>query len=198
MQGRPANCQEPAMKAPIKISYNAPFVLTYSLICLLVLLASGLTDGKSTFHLFSVHGSDSFRNLITYPRLIGHVLGHINFPHLLGNLTIILLIGPILEEKYGKRDLAIMAVITAVITGLLHMLFFEGMLLGASGIVFMFIVLSSLVNVKRKTVPLTFILVCIIFLGNEFALSFEEDSVSQFAHILGGICGSAFGFLRAK
>ena len=194
MQGRPANCQGPAMKAPIKISYNAPFVLTYSLICLLVLLASGLTDGESTFHLFSVRGSDSFRNLITYPRLIGHVLDHINFPHLLGNLTIILLIGPILEEKYGKRDLAIMA----VITGLLHMLFFEGMRLGASGIVFMFIVLSSLVNVKRKTVPLTFILVCIIFLGNEFALSFEEDSVSQFAHILGGICGSTFGFLRAK
>jgi membrane associated rhomboid family serine protease len=91
-----------------------------------------------------------------------------------------------------------MTVITAVITGLLHMLFFEGMRLGASGIVFMFIVLSSLVNVKRKTVPLTFILVCIIFLGSEFALSFEEDSVSQFAHILGGICGSAFGFLRAK
>jgi membrane associated rhomboid family serine protease len=186
------------MNPPIKITYNAPFVLTYSLICLLVLLTSGLTDGKSTIHIFSVHGSDSFADPFAYPRVIGHALGHINFPHLLGNLTIILLIGPILEEKYGTRDLTIMAVVTAAVTGLLHMLFFQGMLLGASGIVFMFIVLSSLVNVKRKTVPLTFILVCIIFLGNEFALSFEEDSVSQFAHILGGICGSVFGFFRAK
>ena len=186
------------MNPPIKITYNAPFVLTYSLICLLVLLASGLTEGKSTVHVFSVHGTDSLTNLLAYPRMIGHALGHVNFPHLLGNLTIILLIGPILEEKYGTRDLTIMAVITAAVTGLLHMLFFQGMLLGASGIVFMFIVLSSLVNVKRKTVPLTFILVCIIFLGNEFALSFEDDSVSQFAHILGGICGSVFGFFRAR
>ena len=186
------------MNAPIKITYNAPFVLTYSLICLAALLISGLTDGKSTYHIFSVHGTDSFTNPFTYPRLIGHSIGHVSFSHLLGNLTIILLIGPILEEKYGPRDLAFMAVVTAGITGILHMLFFEGMLLGASGIVFMFIVLSSLVNVKRKTVPLTFILVCIILLGNEFALSFEEDSVSQFAHILGGVCGSAFGFFRAK
>lgn len=186
------------MNAPIKITYNAPFVLTYSLLCLIVLLVSGLTDGKSTIHVFSVHGSDGFSNFLAYPRMVGHALGHISFPHLLGNLTIILLIGPILEEKYGTRDLAIMAVITAAITGLLHMLFFEGMLLGASGIVFMFIVLSSLVNVKKRTVPLTFLLVCGIFLGNEFALSFEEDNVSQFAHILGGICGSVFGFFRAK
>lgn len=186
------------MNAPIKITYNAPFVLTYSLICLVVLLISGLTDGKSTIHIFSVHGSDSFTNPLAYPRMVGHAMGHVSFSHLLGNLTIILLIGPILEEKYGTRNLAIMAVITAAITGVLHMVFFDGMLLGASGIAFMFIVLSSLVNVKRKTVPLTFILVCIIFLGNEFALSFEEDSVSQFAHILGGICGSVFGFFRAK
>ena len=186
------------MKAPIKITYNAPFVLTFSIACLIALLIAGLTDGKSTVHIFSVHGSDSFSNFLAYPRMFGHALGHINFAHLLGNLTIILLIGPILEEKYGARDLTIMALITATITGLLHMLFFDGMLLGASGIVFMFIVLSSLVNVKKKTVPLTFILVCIIFLGNEFALSFEEDSVSQFAHILGGICGSVFGFFRAK
>jgi len=186
------------MNPPIKLTYNAHFVLTFSLICLVALLASGLTGGKSTIHIFSVHGSDSFANPLVYPRLIGHALGHASFSHLLGNLTIILLIGPILEEKYGTRDLTVMAVITAAVTGLLHMLFFQGMLLGASGIVFMFIVLSSLVNVKRRTIPLTFILVCIIFLGNEFALSFEEDSVSQFAHILGGICGSVFGFFRAK
>ncbi len=186
------------MNPPIKITYNAPFVLTFSLICLLALLASGLTAGKSTSLIFSVHGSDSFTDPLVYPRMIGHALGHASFSHLLGNLTILLLIGPILEEKYGTRDLAVMAIITAAVTGLLHILFFQGMLLGASGIVFMFIVLSSLVNVKRRTVPLTFILVCIIFLGNEFALSFEEDTVSQFAHILGGICGSAFGFFRAN
>lgn len=45
------------------------------------------------------------------------------------------------------------------------------MLLDASGIVFMFAVLSSLVNVRKKTVPQNFILVCVGFLGNKLALS---------------------------
>jgi hypothetical protein len=55
------------MNPPIKISYNAPLVLGYSLICLVELLVSGLTDGKSTIHVFSVHGSDSFSDPLVDP-----------------------------------------------------------------------------------------------------------------------------------
>lgn len=76
------------------------------------LLIGGLTGGKSRLHIFSVHGSDSFSDILPYPRMLGHALGHINFSHLLGNLTIVLLTGPILEEKYGTRYVTVMALIT--------------------------------------------------------------------------------------
>lgn len=68
-------------------------------------------------------------------------------------------------------------------------------LLGASGIVFMFILLSSFANIKTGHLPLTFVIIVIVFLGKEVFASFAHDSISQFAHIIGGLCGSTFGFL---
>ena len=87
---------------------------------------------------------------------------------------------------------------TAVVTALLHTFFFTGGLLGASGIVFMLILLGSFANIKQGHIPLTFILIVILYLGKEFIYSFSYDNISQFAHIIGGIVGSGFGFRGAK
>jgi rhomboid protease GluP len=86
--------------------------------------------------------------------------------------------------------------ITAVVTGLLNVLFLPTALLGASGIVFMMILLVSFTNIRQGEVPLTFILIVILFLTQEVVDSVREDSVAQFAHISGGVIGSLFGFLR--
>jgi len=41
------------------------------------------------------------------------------------------------------------------------------------------------------------ILIAVLFIGKEVIQSFASDQISQFAHIIGGICGSIFGyFLR--
>ena len=56
------------------------------------------------------------------------------------------------------------------------------------------IVLSSLVDLKSKEIPLTFILIVLLFIGQEIRGSFVEDQVSQFAHITGGVLGAFFGF----
>ncbi|MCB0311732.1 MAG: rhomboid family intramembrane serine protease, partial [Calditrichaeota bacterium] len=85
---------------------------------------------------------------------------------------------------------------TALVTGLLNTFFFPSFLLGASGIVFMMIILGSFTNVKRGGIPLTFILVLILFLGQEIYNAFEENSISEFAHVVGGVCGSIFGFVQ--
>lgn len=127
--------------------------------------------------------------------LITHVIGHSSIDHLLGNMTFILLVGPIVEEKYGSRRTLIMVVLTALITGILNILFFDTGLLGASGIVFMLILLVSFTNVKSGEIPITFILVALLFVGKEIWQSIGEDSISQFAHIIGGVCGSIFGFI---
>ncbi|MDR2731417.1 MAG: rhomboid family intramembrane serine protease, partial [Treponema sp.] len=86
--------------------------------------------------------------------------------------------------------------ITALVTGVLNVIFFQSALLGASGIVFMMILLSSFTNFNHGEIPLTFILVLILYMGVQFLNSFNNDDISHFAHIIGGLCGSFFGFFR--
>ena len=92
---------------------------------------------------------------------------------------------------------------TALVTGLLQIFFFpHTILLGASGIVFMMILLASFTNFRKGEIPLTFILVMIVYLGREVynAVAAQvtpgsTNNISQFAHIIGGLVGSFFGFL---
>lgn len=187
------------MKSRVRIDYNAPFCLTFALVAMVVLVVGTFTANWSTIHVFSISGSASFTDWTTYPRLVLHVLGHASAPHLFSNLIVLLLVGPLLEEMYGAGLLFALAVITAIITGLIMVVFFSGTLVGASGVVFAFIILSSFANAKSGTIPLTFILICLIFLGGEVirALS-QEDHIAQFAHIAGGVLGGFAGFLLAK
>lgn len=137
----------------------------------------------------------SFLDPMTWVRIFGHALGHADWDHLLGNFAVILLIGPILEEKYGSGRLFMMVAFTALVTGLIVTLFFREALLGASGVAFMMILLGSFANAKTGKIPLTFILVAVIYLGREIFAAFSEDHISQMAHIIGGVTGSIFGFM---
>ena len=97
------------------------------------------------------------------------------------------------------RKLALLSLIavTALVTGLLQLLLGDGVLLGASGVVFMMILLASMANIRQREIPLTFIAVVILFIGREVVSAFKADQVSQMAHIVGGAVGAAFGFLGA-
>ena len=177
----------------MKIEYNAPVVLTFSIISTIVLILNELT-GSSLTPFFSVGGSYDLYSPFFYFSLVTHVIGHISLEHLLGNLTFILLLGPIVEEKYGSKNTLYMFLLTALITGLLNVFFFNTGLMGASGIVFMLILLASFTNKRKGGIPLTFILIAILFIGKEIIQSIDQDNISQFAHIIGGILGSVFGF----
>jgi hypothetical protein len=89
-----------------------------------------------------------------------------------------------------------MIVITAMITGILNVLFFRTALMGASGVVFMMILLASFTNFNKGEIPLTFILVLVLYLGRELFNAFSANNISEFAHIAGGFCGSLCGFFR--
>jgi membrane associated rhomboid family serine protease len=179
----------------MKLDYNAPVVLTFTLLSAAVMVASNSTGGAMSYW-FSTQPGLSWTDLTTYFRLFSHIFGHANWDHLFGNFTIILLIGPLLEEKYGSQTMLIMIGVTALITSLLNNFFFTSGLMGASGIVFMMILLSSFANLKQGYIPLTFVIIVVLFLGKEVYNSLKMDNVSQFAHILGGICGSIFGFAQ--
>ena len=177
-----------------KIHYNSPVVLTFFFLSVSALLLDILTKGWTTVHLFSV-----YRSPITplfFVRLFGHVLGHSGYAHFAGNMVLFLVVGPPLEEKYGSKALLAGILLTALVSGLLQCaLFPHTALLGASGIVFMLILLSSLAGMKAGSIPLTLILVAVIYLGQElYSGLFVQDNVAHFMHLVGGACGTGFGF----
>jgi len=184
----------------MRIKYNAPTVLTFTLFCALILFLTETLLPNLTVNWFMVPGRNNFHagNLRNWITIFTHVAGHANWPHLINNFTLILLIGPMLEENYGSTSLFIMIVITSVVTGILNIILFRTALLGASGVVFMMILLSSFTNFSKGEIPITFILVLILYLGVQFLNIFNQDNISQFAHIIGGLCGSFFGFLRLE
>ncbi|AZQ62727.1 rhomboid family intramembrane serine protease [Flammeovirga pectinis] len=179
----------------MRIQYNAPVTLTYTFIsAAFIILKEFLFIDLTSIFSVGGYGSMAITNPITYIRLFTHVIGHGSWEHFMGNFTYILLLGPILEEKYGSKQLLNMILVTAFITGIINAIFLSSGLLGASGVVFMFILLSSIVNVQKGGIPLTFVLIVILFLGQELLSAFDQDNISQLAHVIGGICGAIFGF----
>ena len=130
-----------------------------------------LSNGWTTYHLFSVYRS-SLADPLFFVRLFGHVLGHAGWDHFIGNMLLFLVIAPPLEERYGSRTL-----------------------LGASGIVFMLIMLSSLAGSRNGGIPITLILVGALYLSQQvYDILFVQDNVANFMHIVGGACGTVFSF----
>ena len=180
-----------------KIYLNAPITLGFSLICIIALLLNMVSSGKTNVLFFSTYGS-SLLNPMTYIRLLGHIFGHANVDHLVSNLLYILLLGPMLEEKYGKR-LIIVILSTAAVTGIVHNLLSPNtMLLGASGVVFAFIILASITG-NEEGIPVTLIIVALLWIGSEIYTGITTaDSVSQLTHIVGGLTGGIIGLAFKK
>ena len=189
------------MKKKLRLSFNAPAVLTFTALCVIAQLISMLTRGESNRVLFSVYRA-SLLDPLTWVRCFTHVLGHAGWEHLLGNIMYILILGPMIEEKYGTATTVFIMAATALVIGVINMVFFPGvMLLGASGIVFAFILIASITIREDNTIPVTFILVAVLYLGQQIWQGlFSQDNVSQMAHIVGGAVGAVLGFLlgRAK
>lgn len=184
------------MQKKLRVTFNSPLVLGFALACAAVTLLGALTGERSTALLFSTHTA-SLSDPLMYLRLFTHVLGHSGLTHLMGNMAYILLLGPALEEKYGWKNLLTVILVTAFVTGVIHNLLFpRTILLGASGVVFSFILLTSFTGFRDGEIPLTFILVAVIYLGQQIWDGLTvRDNVSNLTHIIGGLVGSGAGYL---
>ena len=187
------------MDKKLKISFNSPIILGFVILSFIVYVVDNLTGGFSTRLLFSVYRS-SFIDPFTYFRFFGHVLGHANLDHFLGNIMLILVIGPMLEEKYGSANILFVILATALVTGLVHFFVFPHVsLLGASGVVFAFILLSSFAGFREGRIPFTFIVVALLYIGQQvYQGVFVQDNISNLTHILGGIVGAVLGYIMNK
>lgn len=186
-------------KHSITILYNSPVILTFALLSLAALALGRLTDGWTTQNLFCVFRSP-LTDLLTYPRFFLHVLGHGDFSAYCANIVIMLAVGPTVEERFGSRRLLLAILVTALVTGLVLWFFFPTTaLMGASGVVFMLIVLASFAGVHGGTIPLTLILVLVLYLGSEIVQAVTGTAgLQQLTHIAGGVVGVVFGFLSSR
>lgn len=179
----------------IKIKFNAPVVLTLVAVSFIATLLNYITLGASGRLLFMTYHS-SILSPMTWIRSFTHIFGHADWSHLIGNMSYILLLGPLLEEKYSSKTLAEVIVITAVVTSLINYVFFPYVALcGASGVVFAFILLSSFTSFKDGEIPITFIIVAIFYIGQQiFEGITVNDNISNMAHIVGGVIGGIIGY----
>jgi len=178
-----------------KITWNSPVVLSFTLISGLALVLNMATGGWANTALFSVYRS-SFADPLFYLRLFTHVLGHASLSHYASNMILFLLVGPLLEEKYGSRSLLSIILTVALVTGIVHIVISPNTaLLGASGVDFAFILLASVTGTKRSDeIPLTLVIVAVIYISQQIYEGVAvQDNISQLTHIIGGAIGAVYG-----
>lgn len=174
--------------------YNAYVTLTMFFISFIILGIDKITNGKANRYVFSTERA-SLLNPLTYIRLFTHVLGHRDWQHFSNNYLKILLLGPLIEEKYGSINFLIMILITALVTGIVNFIKGDARLKGASNIVFMLIVLSAFVNVAQNKIPLTLVLIILFYVIDEIKNIKKDDNIAHYGHVTGAICGAVFGFI---
>ncbi len=175
-------------------SYNSVVILSYFIICLIVLILNTILKGKVNKFLSLKKGS--LLNPMTYIRLVTSGLCHSNWTHFRNNFIMILLIGPLLEEKYGSIQLLEMLLITTAVSSLIHLFIYDSSAIGASDNVYMLVVLCSIVNITEGKIPITLILIFLFYIADEIIKQFKgkNDGISHDSHIVGAICGFIFGY----
>lgn len=193
-----------AKKSKISILYDAPVTVTFALIVIFIFLVDGaiFKDLLSTQYLLSptaVNGANpfNFKVPLSYVQVLFHVFASAEQSTLLSNVIIVLLLGPILEEKYGSVIIGMMMLLSALLSGVLNSSF---CLYGASGadpIVFMFVLLNSYISISKKKIPLSAVIVLILFISSEFYAKNPNGFNGILVNIAGGLCGSLLAFLTS-
>lgn len=180
-----------------KFDYNSPVILTYAIICVVLLIINNMTKGWLNNFLLISYGHPNPLNPLTYLRGLLHIFGHVNWNHLLNNMILMMLVGPAVEERYGSWNLCIMILTDAVVTAVINGIFSSHGIIGASGVVFMLIILSAFTNMCKGKIPVTLCIVSALYFGQEIysAINTPNDGVSRLGHILGGVVGLVYGII---
>lgn len=191
-------------KINLKLSYDAPVTLTFSLVCIVVyLLDTFLLKNFLTNNILTSPTSSGgslpfvFSKFSSYPRLILYVFSSKSISLLLANLIFILLLGPSMEERYGSVVVGIMMAVSALFAGVLNACFCKTSLQGAAPIVFMMIFLSAFMAFTKKKIPISFICVIGMYIAFECIQHGAKGIVGVIINVAGGLCGSLFAFLTS-
>ena len=181
------------------IEIDAPLTSVFCFICLCVQLLSSILGREFVFRYFAVPTWAQFplNSPLSYFRVVSQTMGHSSWEHLSGNVTHLLLVAPACEREFGMYNMMRIIAWTAVASSLTHMILgpSNSVQLGASGVVFMLILLNSLVEVRLGSIPLTFLIQVSLWCYKEIALQlFSSDGVSHMAHLTGAVVGTVAGY----
>ena len=183
----------------INLRYNAPVTLTFALLSLLALALGELTHGWTTQNLFCFYKS-ALSDYLTWPRAVLHVLGNTSLTTCTGNIIVLLVIGPAAEERFGSAKVFFAVLLTAIAGALIMwFLFPESTIMGASGVLFCMMLLTSFASMRGGAIPITLILVIILYLGSEILQAVTGTAgLQELTHIAGGVVGLVLGFAFSR
>ena len=138
----------------MKISFVSRGTLLIALFSLIGMITLKVFPTSSQF--FVLDGNSHFTSWKWYLSNFTYIFGHIDSLHLIGNLSIILLLGPLIELKFGMKQMLLMTLVTALLTAILHTLLWDNGLLGASGISCILYSLLYLIRAVKKSLSLLF------------------------------------------
>ena len=107
----------------------------------------------------------------------------------------ILLLGPLIEEKYDSINLLVMILITSFLAGIVNFIIGKSNMRGASCITYMLIVLSAFANCHGTRIPLTLVLIILFYIVNEVIDFRKKDNIAHYSHLTGAVCGAIFGIM---
>ena len=180
----------------VRLQYNAPVTLSFALLSLRAIALGELTDGWTTQNLFCFFKS-SPDDWLMWPRAVLHVLGNTDLTTCTGNLIVLLVVGPAAEERFGSVKVLFAVLLTAVAGALIMWyLFPKATIMGASGVLFMMMVLASFACARSGAIPITLLLVLVLFLGSEVLRAVTGSAgLQELTHIAGGGVGILLGLL---
>lgn len=124
--------------------------------------------------------------------MVTHIFAHGNYEHWTLNATLIALLGPSIEERYGSITTLLMIIATAFIAGIVGHCIISSCV-GLSTIVYMMLVLN-LFRDNENGIPFISIFIIAFFVLPEFFAG-NAGIIAHWAHITGALCGFGFGFL---
>lgn len=179
-----------------RLIVDSPVVLGFGFLCMLLYALDLIIPGDVQKMLGCPHAFQPYRPT-HWVRTVTHVFAHSSLPHIKGNMGMLMLVGPSVENEFGSENLAKIMLAVAVSSWFAHVLAGRenSVQLGASGVVFALILLNSLVSATVGTVPLSFVITAIIWVSEElYLLFFGKDGVSHHAHLTGAIVGTLAGY----
>ncbi len=111
------------------------------------------------------------------------------------NILCILLLGPNIEEAYGKAIFVLMITIASFATGVLCTIFVTSLIFGAQEVAQLLIILTILAYAKTKTIPLTIVLFATVYVVSHIVDSSITGIPEKTIPIIGSLCASVFGFI---